>query len=194
MTEQLQRVAVIGSSCSGKTTLAQTMAGILDAPHIELDAIHWNPAWRPTPLDEFRRLTRAAVQAERWVLDGNYSPVRDIVWARATALVWLNYPFRVVLWRALRRTVRRVFWRERLFAGNRETFRQAFMSRDSIIWWVMTTYHRRRREYPPLFRRAEHAHLRVIELRHPRQAAAFTAGLRDGLKSRVSGDRHLKTF
>lgn len=162
-----ERVVVIGTSCSGKTTLARTLANRWNVPHIELDALHWQPNWTPQPLAEFRALTGAAIAAERWVLDGNYSKVRDLVWGRATTLIWLNYPFHVVFGRALSRTVKRVLFREELYSGNRETFRLAFLSRESILWWVITTYHRRRREYPALFTQPAYAHLKVIELRTP---------------------------
>lgn len=37
------RVVIIGTSCSGKTTLAGTLAAALATPHIELDALHWLP-------------------------------------------------------------------------------------------------------------------------------------------------------
>ena len=89
-----------------------------------------------------------AAAAERWVMDGNYSAVRDLVWGRATAVVWLNYPFRVVLWRCLSRTIRRAITREELFSGNRESFRMSFLSRDSIILWAITSHRRVRRGVP----------------------------------------------
>lgn len=170
-------MVVIGTSCSGKTTLARTLANIWNVPHIELDVLHWQPNWSPRPDEELRQLTQAAVAAEQWVLDGNYSEVRDIVWGRATTLIWLNYPFRVVFGRALSRTVKRVLFREKLYAGNRETFRQTFLSRDSILWWVITTYQRRRREYPTLFKLPEYAYLAVVELRTPAEADRLVVNL-----------------
>ncbi|MCG3211273.1 MAG: hypothetical protein FOGNACKC_04916 [Anaerolineae bacterium] len=173
--DTLQRIAVIGTSCSGKTTLARTLAGHIDVPHIQLDTLHWLPNWQSRTLAEFQSLTAAAIAAERWVLDGNYSQVRPIIWRRATALIWLNYAFPVVFWRALKRTVRRAATREELFAGNRETFRQSFFSRDSILLWVLQTYHRRRREYPQLFKEPQFSHLHVIEFQSPRQTALFVA-------------------
>ena len=103
----MERVVVVGTSCSGKTTLARQLSRVLEAPHVEMDAIHWMPGWQERPVDEVRRMAGEAAAAERWVMDGNYSAVRDIVWGRATAVVWLNYPFRVVLWRCLRRTITR---------------------------------------------------------------------------------------
>ena len=76
----LRRIVVIGSSCSGKTTLAKKIADELGIQHIELDAIHWMPNWVPRPPEELRTLTAAAVAQDRWVVDGNYRVVRDIVW------------------------------------------------------------------------------------------------------------------
>ena len=146
-------------------------------PHIELDAIHWQSGWRERPLDEVRRMAVEAAAEERWVMDGNYSAVRDIVWGRATAVVWLNYPFRVVLWRALSRTTRRVITQEELFSGNREGFRQSFLSRDSIILWAITSHRRVRREYRRILDGGDYPHLRVIELRGPSEAEALVAAL-----------------
>jgi adenylate kinase family enzyme len=172
----LRRVAVIGTSCAGKTTFAAALAARLQAPHIELDALHWRADWVPAPRADFRRAVAAATAADRWVSDGNYSMVRDLVWRRATAVIWLDYPFPTVLWRALYRTVRRALQREELYSGNRETFRKALLSRDSILLWVLTTYGRRRREFPRLFGQPAFAHLETIAFRLPREADAFLRG------------------
>ena len=106
--------------------MARRVAAILQAPHIELDAIHWLPGWQERDDDEFRELTQAAVVADRWVVDGNYAMVRDIVWPRATTVVWLNYSFPVVLWRAFRRTLIRSVGRQTIFSENKETIRRSF--------------------------------------------------------------------
>ena len=143
-----ERLIIIGTSCSGKTTLTRQLSRTLRAPCIELDAIHWKPAWQPRPTDEFRQMVSEVVAGERWVIDGNYSRVRDIVWARGTTIIWLNYPFRVVLWRALCRTVKRAATQEELFSGNRESFRKSFFSRESIILWVIYSYRRLRAKLP----------------------------------------------
>ena len=123
----LRRVAVVGTSCAGKTTFAAALAAQLQVPHIELDALHWRAGWVPAPSEDFRQAVATAVAAERWVSDGNYGVVRDLVWGRATAVVWLDYPFATVLWRALYRTARRALLREQLYSGNRETFKRALL-------------------------------------------------------------------
>lgn len=173
----MERVIIIGTSCSGKTTMARQLSQTLQVPHIELDAIHWKPDWEPRPAEEFRQMIREVVAGDSWVIDGNYSRVRDIVWARGTTVVWLNYSFRVVLWRALRRTVKRAANREELFSGNRESFRKSFLSRESILLWVITSYRRLRRTYRRILEDGEYPHIRVIELHNPAQAELLIASI-----------------
>jgi len=140
--------------------------------------LHWRPGWREAPLEEFRAAVLQRVEGARWVVDGNYDKVQDIVWARASDAVWLNYSFPVVFGRALVRTLRRVFLREEIFNGNRETFRNAFLSRGSILWWVITTYGRRRRQYRAVFVSGAFPHLRVTELRRPQDADRVLRAIR----------------
>ncbi len=182
-----RRIIVVGSSCSGKTTLANSLSKKLGYPYIELDAIHWLPDWVPRPTEEFRKVTSVAIAEESWVVDGNYSSARDLVWPRATTLVWLNYPFRVVIWRAWHRTISRVITRKELYSGNRESFTMAFFSRESILWWVITTFRRRRREYRAIFQRGDFPHLGVIELKRPADADRLLRSLQaDGRVHRDS--------
>ena len=176
--ERLRRTVVIGTSGSGKTTFARDLAHILHIPHIELDALHWGPAWTERPIEEFRHLVSQAVAGEAWSLDGNYSAVRDIVWPRATAVIWLNYSLPATFYRVLKRTARRVLRQEELYAGNRESFRRSFLSRESILVWVLTTYRRRRREYPRLLAEPQHAHLHVTTVRSPPEAERLLAQIR----------------
>ncbi|MGH8935893.1 MAG: adenylate kinase [Acidimicrobiia bacterium] len=171
----MQRIAVIGTTGSGKTTLAARIAERLGTPHVELDALHWDPAWTPSPA--FRERTAGALDGDEWVVDGNYSQVRDIVWSRADTVVWLDYSLWLILGRLLRRTLRRVSRREELWNENRERLRDQLASRDSLFLWALRTYPRRKREYPELLGRPEHAHLKVVRLRSPRHTRAWLADL-----------------
>lgn len=175
----MERVVIIGSSCSGKTTMAKQVATALQSPHIELDDLHWLPEWQERPDSELRDLVSSAVAAERWVVDGNYNVVRDIVWQRATTLVWLNYSFPVVFWRALSRTVIRSLGRRILFSGNKESIRQAFFSRDSMILWVIKTFHQRRRSTREVFDGVDFPDLHRVELRNRGDADRFLVSLKE---------------
>jgi adenylate kinase family enzyme len=173
----MNRVVVIGTSCAGKTAFARSLACALSFPHVELDALFWQPNWTPRPPEEFRKLVAQELSQGCWVTDGNYSVVRDLVWSRATTVIWLNYVFPLVLWRALTRTVRRVLTQEELFSGNRESLRMAFFSRESILWWVLTTFHRRRKQYRVLFDTATFPQLVYVELRNSTEAENFLTRL-----------------
>ena len=175
LSASLQRVVVVGCSGSGKTTLARRIATAIGAPHVELDALHWDAHWMPRPREDFLRDADAATRGERWVVDGNYRPTREIVWPRATAVVWLNLGFPTVFGRVFRRTVFRVATRRSLYAGNRESLWRSFASRESILWWVMTSYRRGRRQYRALKDAGTYPHLAWFEMRRPRDVARFVA-------------------
>ena len=171
-----ERINVVGTTGSGKTTMARALAARIDAPCIELDALFWKPNWGETPDDEFLPKVDEATRGARWVLDGNYSRTRAITWARADTVVWLDYSFPRVFAQLLRRTISRAFTRRELWSGNRERFATSFFSRDSILIWCLKTYWRRRRNTPKLMDRPEHRHLRFVRLRSPREARAWLAG------------------
>jgi len=167
------RWLVVGTSGCGKTTLARELAQAEGVAHVELDELFWAPGWTKRPTGEFIAGVRAATHGERWVADGNYSVVREALWPRATHVVWLDYGRGVVLARILRRTLGRVLSSEPMWHGNRETVRKAFFSRESIIWWSITTFDKNRRKYSALREDAAYGHLQWTVLRSPREARQF---------------------
>jgi energy-coupling factor transporter ATP-binding protein EcfA2 len=174
---ELDRVAIIGTSGSGKSTLARTLAGHLGSPYVELDAIHWLPGWVEKDPDQFRAGVSEAVAGPRWVVDGNYVRVRDLVWRRATTIIWLNYSFRIVFWRALRRTIARIVAGETILNGNRETIRKGLLSLDGVPAWVVRTYRLRKRQNAALLASGDFSHAQILIFRHPKETERFLAGL-----------------
>jgi adenylate kinase family enzyme len=162
------RIVVVGTTGSGKTTTARMLADRLGVPYVELDALFWRPEWAETPDEEFFRRVNEATQGDGWVVDGNYSRTRPVVWARADTIIWLDYCFVRVFWQLLRRSLRRSIRREELWEGCRESLGRQFLSRDSILLWCIKTYRRRRRTYSELLRRADWAHLAYHRFRSPR--------------------------
>ena len=166
------QIAVIGTSGAGKTMLARRIAIRLKLPHIELDAINWQPGWRDLtrhdPEEFIRRVTKA-IEGGAWVTDGNYGPVRDRVWRSATHLVWLDYERRVIMVRVIRRSLLRAILRTELWAGNRERWRH-LLRPSHPIRWAWDTWGRRRRETAERLAQPEYEHLVVLRLRHPREA------------------------
>ena len=154
--------------------MARAVAARIDIPHVELDALHWGPNWTCPPRLEFRALVARALSRESWIVDGNYSKVRDIIWVRADTIVWLDYSLPVTLWRLTRRTLRRLAKREVLWNGNRESWRQQFLSRESLFLWSWQTHGQHRRTFPQLFSQTEFAHLNVVKLNAPERQMAGT--------------------
>ncbi|MBN1665637.1 MAG: hypothetical protein JW862_01050 [Anaerolineales bacterium] len=174
---QPQRISVVGTTGAGKTTIAREISNRLQLPHVELDALYWDKNWQGVPEEVFRARVLAAICAEQWVIDGNYSRVRPLIWARADTVVYLDYTFGRVFWQLVRRTFQRSLRQEELWQGNREEFRKSFFSQDSILWWMLRTYHRRRKQYAHLLQQPEYAHLHVVQLRTPKMTNAWLSSL-----------------
>ena len=79
----MRRINVVGTSCSGKTTLARDLAARLGLPHVEIDALYWGPGWKGLPMATFRARLEDALAADAWIADGGYEMARDITWRRA---------------------------------------------------------------------------------------------------------------
>ena len=177
----LRRVVVIGTTGSGKTTLARDLAQARGVPHVEMDAYRHGPNWTETPDDEFCRLLDHALQGEDWTADGNYRVTRSIIWTRATAIVWLDYTFGLVFWRLLIRTLRRGIFRQTLWNGNKENLFEHFFTPNSLFWWAVKSHWRHRRTLPLELAEPQYAHLRVVRLRSPLETARWLAGIRQAL-------------
>ena len=176
----MRRVSVVGTSGSGKSTLARELAARLHASWLELDSVYHQAGWTPLDASEFRDRVAATVAGERWVIDGGYSTVRDLVWARADTVVWLDLPRRTVMRRITWRTLRRVAGRAELWNGNRERWRNLFTwdKNESVIAWAWQTYGSRRERYAALAADPANAHLRFVRLTSPSEVRRFlsTAG------------------
>ena len=165
---ELRRTVVIGTTGAGKSTTAARLAAALSVPRVEMDAINWQADWialTDTDVPQFRSRVAEAVRDDAWVVDGNYSVARDIVWPRATAVVWLNYSFGLVFSRLVRRTLRRTLGHETLWAGNKERLTTHLFTRDSLFLWAFKTHWRRQRTLRKLFQEPEQAHLRLFRMR-----------------------------
>jgi adenylate kinase family enzyme len=174
-----KRVVVIGVTSSGKSTLAERLAKRFDLDCIELDGLYWEPNWQAPPAEVFRTRVAKAVQAEKWVAAGNYRVVRDLLWSRAEAVIWLDYSIGRVFWQLTRRNFRRWWSQELLWGTNRERLWIHFKlwSKESLYNWLFQTYWRRRREIPALLSQPEHQHLEVIRFKHPKETEAWLESL-----------------
>jgi len=101
----MQRVAIVGCSGGGKSTLARALGEHLGLPVVHLDTLFWKPGWVESPLDEFRPRVEAAAGEDRWVIEGNFTSASALRFARADTVVWIEPPVPLCLWRAIRRVL-----------------------------------------------------------------------------------------
>lgn len=166
------RIAVVGGSGSGKTTVARRLADVNDLSYVELDELHWGPNWTAYPTDEFRARVEAAISGDAWVVDGNYTgKLGDLVLERADLVVWLDLPLRVTLPRLWRRTRRRMREQTDLWGGNRETWRDVLFSRDSLFVYALRTHRGKRRRYEQRLTQYE-----IVRLRSASEIEIWLAG------------------
>jgi adenylate kinase family enzyme len=169
------RLLVVGSTGAGKSTFARDLAARIGAPHIELDALNWDPGWTNLSVADPEKLkvrVREAIAPDAWTCDGNYSVVRPIVVGRATHLVWLDYSRPLIMRRVLRRSLARAIGGQELWAGtgNREDFRR-WLDKEHPIRWAWNTYNHRRHALQDLMDHEATAKMQKHRLRRPREAA-----------------------
>jgi adenylate kinase family enzyme len=158
----MQRVLVVGASGSGKSVLAHSLAARLGAACVELDAIHHGPGWVPRPT--FAQDVDAATRGSAWVVDGNYSAVRELLWLRADTVVWLDLPRWLVEWQVVRRSLARWIGRIELWNGNREPSPLGWLDPEHPVRWSWTKHGQYRVKYAARFADPAWAHLSRIRL------------------------------
>ncbi|MCH2179339.1 MAG: hypothetical protein MK106_11100 [Mariniblastus sp.] len=183
---QIKRVNVIGTSGSGKSTFSQALAELLELPYIEMDRLYWGPQWAETADEIFFPKVEAVTEQANWVLDGNYSQTTSIKWRQVQLVVWLDLSFYRTLCRVTGRCVKRSLKKTEIWpeTGNRETLGKAFLSRESVILWAITSYWRNRRRYARVINAREYASIWFVRLRSPVEVDTFLFHARKAKENR----------
>lgn len=179
MKETGKHIVVYGPACSGKTTLARQISHFAGLSHIELDEIFWQPGWEQKSLEEFRAGVSATLNGcpEGWIADGNYSRVRDLILPQADTVIWLRPSFSVAFWRLLKRTVTRCREGTLLWGTNYESWRKAFLSRDSLLLYQVKNWRRYDSKVIQDLKKIPNQ-ATIIQLRSQREIDAFLMRLR----------------
>ena len=179
--QQFQRINVVGASGSGKSTFSRKLSAILSVPHVEMDAIFWQPNWQESDDDTFfSKLSAEISPLSSWVLDGNYTRSIPIKWDKVGLVIWLDYSFTRTVFQAIRRAISRAWSQKELWAGtgNKETFRKLF-SKDSIVLYTIKSYKRTRKKYELILLDEKYSHIEFIRLRSRKESEEFLQRIRD---------------
>jgi hypothetical protein len=172
-----ERIWVVGTSGSGKTTTARRLADGLGLAHLELDSIYHQPGWTALPTSEFRSAVMGFVDADAWVVDGKYRAVRDLLMQRADTIVCLDHHRVRQTARVARRSFVRSMKRVELWNGNRERWRNLWPFGEperTIVGWTWQNVPRARRLFDEL-EAGSGAGVRVVRLRGWPAIDAFVA-------------------
>lgn len=67
------KIAVIGYSAGGKSTLAQRLGQAYDIGVLHLDRVYFSPGWKERDPEEAKSLVREFMVRDSWIIDGNFS-------------------------------------------------------------------------------------------------------------------------
>src|SRR6476620_7891385 len=96
------------------------------------------------------KIEKAIAANDSWVICGNYNVAKKITLPVATDIIWLNYPLYTNLWRAFKRSVKRIIYKEESFKGCPETWRHLLWNKQSILVWIWNTHFERKTTYSQL--------------------------------------------
>ena len=179
--QQFQRINVVGSSGSGKSIFSRKLSAILSIPHVEMDAIFWQPNWQESDDNTFfSKLSAEISPLSNQVLDGNYTRSIPIKWEKVDLVIWLDYSFIRTVFQAIRRAISRAWSQKELWAGtgNKETFRKLF-SKDSIVLYTIKSHKRIRKKYELILLDESYSHIEFIHLRSRKESEEFLQQIKD---------------
>lgn len=93
----MNRIVVVGSSGSGKTTFSNKLEKILNIKSYHLDSIFWNSDKTHIEREEFDMRLNQILDNGKWIIDGDYSRTYDIRFKNADTIFFLDYPLDVCL-------------------------------------------------------------------------------------------------
>jgi adenylate kinase family enzyme len=169
---RIDRVNIVGTSGSGKSTFGRKLAAALELPFYEMDQLYWLPDWQEPEDAEFLPQVEAVVSQRQWVLDGNYSRTNFLKWNRSQLVVWLDMSRLRTFCQIVSRSLRRSLSQQEVWqgTGNRETLSRSFLSRDSVILWSLTSYGTNRKRYAAAMQSPKYDHIWFLRLTSPAES------------------------
>lgn len=99
-----QRIYILGTSASGKSTLAEILSEKLNVPVYHLDDIFWYKKYSRKRNEKKRdEMISKIIGKKRWIIEGVYGSWTEKGIKKSDLVIWLDFPFRILSLRILRR-------------------------------------------------------------------------------------------
>lgn len=170
----MMKIAIIGYSGAGKSTLAQHLGTMYQLPITHLDKFHFIENWQERDRDEVSKLVKEVLLQDQWVIDGNYSKFSyEERMVDADQIIYLNFPRRICLYRALKRNIEyRNQVRDSIAEGCIEKFDLEF------LLWIL--YKGRLKEIKQRHRDLKKQYPnKVIEIKSPKELERYLNRIKD---------------
>jgi adenylate kinase family enzyme len=171
------KIAIVGYSGGGKSTLARFLSKKLHTPVLYLDTVHWLPGWQERPREETREIVKTFLdENEAWVIDGSYGKVHyERRMQEADKIIFLNFNRFTCM--------RRAFKRRKEYKGkNRFSMTEGCEERISwqFFWWLLWEGRTKDRREKFTILQKNYPN-KVIILKNQRQLNKFTREIEEGL-------------
>lgn len=138
--ENINRIAIIGSPGSGKTTLASEIENIYNLPVLNLDSLYQLPNWVMRDPKERDKEILEEAQKDKWIIDGTFIDTLEERVKRADKVIFLDYPTRTSLKGIFGRLIKNYGKEKPDMPGCKEKFDLSFI-------FYVATYNLKRRKY-----------------------------------------------
>jgi hypothetical protein len=102
----MDKIVVIGSAGSGKSTFAQALSEKLQIEVIHLDRHFWQPGWKERPRAARIAILQNLVRDKgQWIIEGTYLSSSDDRLQAADTIIFLDIPRLLCLWHVIMRHI-----------------------------------------------------------------------------------------
>ncbi len=88
---EYRRIALIGISASGKSTVSRVIESKTKLPLFHMDQLFWKGNWEAVPEEEYLEKHTSIIAQERWIIEGYVDEKMSERLGRADIVLYLDY-------------------------------------------------------------------------------------------------------